>query len=213
MGSDALFSMKKQKSIPFRSGISSCVFLFAILFVTLLPAQNADIRLLRSINHPALPNWDKTMRFTSNSVAPMMVALPVGMLVYNLAAKKDKPFLGPLVVAGTLGLNTVFTIGLKKAVNRPRPFVTYNDIEQRDQHVGPYSFPSGHTSSAFAMATAFSFAYPKWYVIAPSFAYAGLVAYSRMRLGVHYPSDVLAGAMIGTICGLVGWQANRYLIR
>ena len=59
------------------------------------------------------------------------------------------------------------------------------------------SFPSGHTSFAFATATSLSIKYPRWYVIAPSYLWAGAVGYSRMNLGVHYPSDVLAGAMLG----------------
>ncbi|WP_256604704.1 phosphatase PAP2 family protein [Sphingobacterium multivorum] len=63
---------------------------------------------------------------------------------------------------------------------------------------GGYSFPSGHTSSAFATASALSRAYSKWYVVAPSLLWASSVGYSRMYLGVHFPSDVLTGAVLGT---------------
>jgi membrane-associated phospholipid phosphatase len=51
---------------------------------------------------------------------------------------------------------------------------------------------------AFATATSLSLVCPKWYVILPSFTYASLMGYSRMYLGVHYPSDVLIGALIGS---------------
>src|SRR5690606_16926546 len=92
---------------------------------------------------------------------------------------------------------------------RPRPFVKYPiDIIKRD-HAGKYSFPSGHTSSAFATATILSLSYKKWYVTGPSFLYAGLVGYSRMRLGVHYPTDVLGGLIIGVGAGLLTWKLDQ----
>jgi undecaprenyl-diphosphatase len=62
---------------------------------------------------------------------------------------------------------------------------------------GSLSFPSGHTSSAFQWATGCALACPKWYVVVPAYAYACGIGYSRMYLGVHYPSDVLAGALVG----------------
>ncbi|HEU4718905.1 MAG TPA: phosphatase PAP2 family protein, partial [Bacteroidia bacterium] len=98
--------------------------------------------------------------------------------------------------------------GLKYTVNRPRPFVTYPDIIKKTK-AGSKSFPSGHTSSAFALATSVSLAYPKWYVIAPSYAWACAVGYSRMRLGAHYPSDVAAGALIGAGCAWGCWWLNK----
>jgi membrane-associated phospholipid phosphatase len=64
---------------------------------------------------------------------------------------------------------------------------------------------------AFATATSLSLAYPKWYVIVPSFAYAGTVAYSRMHLGVHYPSDVAAGAVIGAGCAYLTFLIGKAL--
>ncbi|HSC36729.1 MAG TPA: phosphatase PAP2 family protein, partial [Chitinophagaceae bacterium] len=74
-----------------------------------------------------------------------------------------------------------------------------------------YSFPSGHTSSAFAMATSISMSYPKWYVIAPCYLWAGTVGVSRIVLGVHYPSDVLAGALVGMGSAYVTNRATRWL--
>jgi membrane-associated phospholipid phosphatase len=56
--------------------------------------------------------------------------------------------------------------------------------------------------AAFALATSLSLSYPKCYIIVPSFAWASSVGYSRMDLGVHYPSDVLAGAIVGAVVPL-----------
>ncbi len=91
----------------------------------------------------------------------------------------------------------LLTTVLKYSFNRPRPFVTYPDINKYTL-AGSKSFPSGHTASAFAAATSLSLSFPKWYVIAPAYAYACTIGYSRMYLGVHYPSDVFMGALVGS---------------
>jgi undecaprenyl-diphosphatase len=100
---------------------------------------------------------------------------------------------------------------MKYSINRTRPFITYPDIMKKSGAASP-SFPSGHTSGAFATATSVSLAYPKWYVIVPMFSWAGAVGYSRMDLGVHYPSDVLAGALVGAGSAWLTYYVNKKLI-
>jgi membrane-associated phospholipid phosphatase len=100
------------------------------------------------------------------------------------------------------------TISMKYAIQRDRPFVTYPDI-QKLTGAGSPSFPSGHTSEAFATATSLSLAFPKWYVIAPSFLWASAAGYSRMHLGVHYPSDVLVGALVGAGSAWLCHELNK----
>ena len=67
------------------------------------------------------------------------------------------------------------------------------------------SFPSGHATTAFAMATALSLVAPVWAL--PLFAFATLIAASRMAIGAHYLSDVLAGSGLGIVCTIVIAQA------
>ena len=81
------------------------------------------------------------------------------------------------------------------------PLVTEND---------PNSFPSGHTCAAFAAGLSWARALPwRWGRIA-AVVLAVLMGLSRLYVGVHYPTDVLAGAALGTLCGLgTLWAAGR----
>ena len=192
--------------------IFSLVFCF--IFVTNAGAQNADINMLRSIHVPTPHRMDGPMRGVTHSVLPMMIAVPVTSLIYHRSQTgsftENKE---PYIIGLSLMSSSVVALGLKYTVNRSRPFATYSDITQKDQHIGPFSFPSGHTTNAFALATSVSLCYPKWYVIAPAYLYACTVGFSRMWLGVHYPSDVLIGAIIGTACSFGSYYLVKHLDR
>ncbi|MBI5021048.1 MAG: phosphatase PAP2 family protein [Ignavibacteriales bacterium] len=66
---------------------------------------------------------------------------------------------------------------------------------------GGYSFPSGHATNNIAFATLISYYYPKWKWVA--FSYGILMAMSRVFVGVHYPSDILFGGLLGAFCALI----------
>lgn len=174
-------------------------------------AQSLDFSMLRAINKNEYPNWDKSMKITSHSIYPIMVAAP-GSLLLTGYIKDDKIMMRNGIKTGiSIGFSALLSTGLKYAINRPRPFVQYpNDIIKRTD-VGPYSFPSGHTTTAFATATALTLSTKKWYVAVPSYAYACAVGYSRMRLGVHFPSDVLGGMVIGIGSSLLVFQIDKWL--
>jgi len=106
---------------------------------------------------------------------------------------------------------TSLSLSVKYIVKKPRPYVSYPDYILKKGHGGALSFPSGHTTTAFATATSLSLAFPKWYVVVPSYAFASAVAYSRMHLGMHYPSDVLAGIVIGIGTSFLTFQSDKWL--
>lgn len=136
------------------------------------------------------------MRFMSNTCIYGNIAAPTTLLVAGTIGHDQQMRQNALFVASSEAVSYGLTTLIKHLVKRPRPFVQNIHITPVYRARG-YSFPSGHTSSSFTTATALSIAYPKWYVIAPSFLWAGTIAYSRMYLGVHYPTDVGTGAILG----------------
>lgn len=187
--------------------------LYCLLTLTIFStatAQNADIRLLRDINLNRNTQLDGFFKGVTNTTVPVAFGVPIVVMGVGLI-DKDAPTQRKAVVIGTaLVVSSGITYVMKKAIDRPRPFVTYPDIQKLTSADSP-AFPSGHTSLAFATATSLSLEYPKWYVIAPSYVWAGTVGYSRVHLGVHYPSDVLAGAVIGAGTSFVTYKVNRWL--
>ena len=188
-------------------------FLIAFLLVLnqISFSQNADLRILKSINKNEFPVWDETMRVTSDGVYPFMIAAPAAMWIYGHSYKDETMKRNGIKTAVGIGVNIAIMWGLKEAIKRPRPYTTYpNDIILRKKTSG-FSFPSGHTSCAFATATAVTLSTKKWYVGVPAFAYAGLVGYSRMRLGAHYGSDVLVGIIVGVGSSLLTWKSDKWI--
>lgn len=172
------------------------IFLFIFCSATCF-SQNLDINILKGIN-PEVPN-SAVWRGFSSSVSPVVIGLPVGLYLVNAINKNHAGKNNALHVAGGILTSMVLTQAIKYTVNRDRPFVTYPfDVHPFDNAETGLSFPSQHTSFAFATAMTLSMHYRKWYVVAPAFAWAAGVGYSRLYLGQHYPSDVIAGAALGT---------------
>ena len=179
------------------------------IFSTQISAQNADIELLRTINGSSSTGLRDYSRFISNTTTALSVSTPLVMGVVALIEKNDDLLKNALYVGVSLGVDGVLTYSMKEIVRRPRPFSTCPDIKAYESETS-LSFPSGHTSLAFTTATALSLKYPKWYVIAPSYFWACSVGYSRMNLGMHYPSDVLAGAIVGSGSAYITYLVNNW---
>ena len=175
-----------------------------------LSAQNWDINTVKTIN-----KWDVhgLSRGLSASGVILPVGVPAAMGIYALI-KKDQPLLKDVIYIGTSVIEAVgITYAAKHIIGRDRPFVKYPDkihVYGAPDADSP-SFPSGHTAAAFSLATSLSITYPKWYVIAPSAVWACGVGFARINQGVHYPSDVVAGAAIGVGCAFANIYINRWL--
>jgi membrane-associated phospholipid phosphatase len=175
--------------------------------------QNPDINLLKKINGHTTTDGRLAFTIVTNSVSPVSIALPVGLFVGGKLSKDKEMVWKSAEMTGTLLVSSIISTSMKYAFKRPRPFTTYPNDIVKHSHGGSPSFPSGHTSMAFGTATSVVLAYPKWYVAVPAFAWAVSVGQSRMYLGVHYPSDVAAGAIIGIGSAFLVHYGTKYLRR
>ncbi|RPI71304.1 MAG: phosphatase PAP2 family protein [Desulfobacteraceae bacterium] len=89
---------------------------------------------------------------------------------------------------------------IKNMTKRDRPFVAMQQVQTTVRPSDQFSFPSGHTAAAFMMAVLVAYFMP--FLAVPALGWAGLVGFSRIYLGVHYPTDVLAGMTLGSAIGL-----------
>jgi len=204
-----MFNPKHYDQMPQKSLFILTIFL---LFTNVTHCQNLDIELLRNINLQRNTSLDGTFKAISNSTPYICIGIPTGMLGIGLLKKDSNLVRKAIVIGASVVTSAIITQAIKYSVNRPRPFETYPDIQKLSDGGSP-SFPSGHTSEAFSMATSLSLECPEWYIIAPSYAWATTVAYSRMDLGVHYPSDILMGAVVGAGSAWLCHYLNKKLFR
>ena len=169
-------------------------------------AQNWDIDLLKKIN-PDTPS-SKYWQQTSNSVYWAPAAISLGTFVYGVADHNGNIRNHAYETVISISLSTLVSEVLKFSVKEKRPSDRYpGEIFVNSPTTDP-SFPSGHTTIAFATATSLALQYRKWYITAPAFLWASSVGFSRMYLGKHYPSDVLAGMALGVIGGIVSHRVS-----
>jgi undecaprenyl-diphosphatase len=159
--------------------------------------QRLDERILEDLAAGRTDGQTKLWRFVSNANNYVNAGIPVGVLIDGLIRNDDRTKRDALYMATSTATTYLLNLAIKKLVRRPRPFLTDPNLVPV-YRPGEWSFPSGHSSSVFSAVTSLARVYPRWYVIAPSYLWAAGVGYSRMYLGVHYPTDVTAGAVLGT---------------
>lgn len=119
-----------------------------------------------------------------------------------LAYAAERPVLvTTAITAATVWTADLIAVGLKYAVDRDRPYLLLDQAAPLLRWDVSTSFPSGHAATAAAGATILAYLFRRWAV--PLVVLAAAVCYSRVYIGVHYPSDLLVGAAIGTAVALV----------
>ncbi len=175
--------------------------------------STADRRVLRAVYHVEAPALRITMRAADASAFPVYYGAPVAAWGGAGLIRDTNHFADAYRLTVTQAATYGSVLALKRLIRRPRPYQAIPGICARKPQFqrggaerGSLAMPSGHASLAAALVTSWSLSHPKWYVIAPGAVWASSVALSRVWLGVHYPSDILAGMLLGTGIGVgVHW--------
>ncbi|MBF1360714.1 MAG: phosphatase PAP2 family protein [Mogibacterium diversum] len=130
----------------------------------------------------------------------MWIAIAVLLLLFKRTRKY-----GLLMFASLILTYLVNNLLLKDLIGRTRPYEVFNGVQRLIGKQHDASFPSGHSASSFAAAMCIYLNGPKKYGI-PALLLALLIALSRLYVGVHYPGDVIAGAIIGS---LMAWLVYK----
>ncbi|MDV4149879.1 phosphatase PAP2 family protein [Clostridium sp. AL.422] len=161
--------------------------------------HNLDINTLNLIrDNLSNPVMDKLMIFITSLGDKGFIWIAIGLI---LVAKKKYRKIGFMLLIALLITSLIGEGILKNIVQRARAFVTYPDISILITPPTSYSFPSGHTASSFTAAVILGYYFKKFRYI--FYIFASLIAFSRLYLYVHYPSDIIAGILLGVTCGLI----------
>jgi undecaprenyl-diphosphatase len=168
-----------------------------------------DLAVYRAVASTPTPQLDRPMRHLSATANWSRLWLAIGSAMALTGGRTGRR----AATAGFVALavdSAVVNIGLKIAARRRRPDRDSANVpdDRRVPMPESTSFPSGHTASGFAFTNAVAHTLPA--AAGPLGLLASAIGYSRIHTGVHYPGDVIIGAVIGTAIGeVVGWATRR----
>jgi len=160
--------------------------------------ENRDHRVMRRMNHWKAPRWIRFWMLTATRMGDGWLWYSLGALLLAFGGSPGYVAAG---AAGSAAIAGIFMFkALKKLSHRPRPCQYEPHCWAKILPPDQFSFPSGHTMTAFSIALVVSYFYPG--LEAPMYFLAVSIAISRVVLGMHFLSDVLAGAVLGSALGL-----------
>ena len=193
-----------------RSVLIGMLLVFCLVAVSLVwkAGQRIDMYVFSFFNlHGRRPRWlDRTMLIVTefgNGIVTLAIAIVFYFAVNHILAYK--------YILGTLTLWLIVEY-MKLMIRRARPYMTLTTARVVGSPAKGKSFPSGHTSQAFYTATMVATYFNIGLFLGiPLYLFALLVGVTRMYMGMHYPRDVIGGAILGTFWGFIGVIINGYL--
>jgi undecaprenyl-diphosphatase len=184
--------------------------------------MSPDVRLAESANAFAQHHdgWEDAARVYAHFSEPLFIAGVVVLAIAGLALRRPQVLSASVLAVAASGIALTIAAVLARVVNRPRPFVVHPQIHAFLAHAPDPGFPSDHATAAFAIAAVLlvRLGRPALFVLLA----AAALAVSRVLVGVHYPADVLAGALLGSaaaalvcfVAARVRWPlARRWLVQ
>lgn len=179
--------------------------------------QNFNIYLFYLINNSLSNNFLNTILPYFTELGSFLFLLTLCVIIFIIGGKKGKK----VAIMGLLGigLTSLLFLIIKPLVGEPRPFLSLAHVNLLVVETGVYSFPSGHTSLIFTLATILGLNYEfkifkrKILFIYPALIIAGIVGFSRIYVGVHYPFDIIGGMILGIISGLTVIKLCKYIFK
>jgi len=168
--------------------------------------EQAFLAVNRALSGDAAAAFFSAVSWLGNGAVLAAIIVP---LLFAFAREALKSHLLPMVLAVAVGGLAVFAV--KIACDRPRPPVHFAalgvEVRAPDGVPPDSSFPSGHAQTAFAAAVYLALLFPRGALA--FIALAALAGLSRVALGVHYPSDVIAGAALGSALSIAAFLIAR----
>lgn len=165
--------------------------------------NNCDLKLLYIINSKIKSKiLDRLIPVITNlGSTAFTVFLSLALILFG----RDKVKTAGIEALFTLTTSSILVTYLKKKFTRPRPYWVIKDVNSFNINLKDYSFPSGHTTAAFSLATILSLNFPSF--LLAFIAIALIVGLSRIYLAVHFPTDVFIGIIIGISFGIFNYLA------
>lgn len=177
------------------------------MFMNLQALDGGILLWLQSVRQPLLDGI-LTLYTQLGNAGVAWIVLSVVLLFFRRTRKGGALALCAMLF-GLIGTNLV----LKNLFQRMRPYEVVEGLTHLVPITDPNSFPSGHTTASFAAGVVWFRTLPARWARVLALASAFLMGFSRLYVGVHYPTDVLAGAVMGTVCALLAlWLGKRWKV-